>query len=145
MEKGIASTDDLDTLLMFSKDPLSKIERILSTLQAVQKDIEYVARDVEKRRGNIFVDNGGDLSTRYVESRNTIEADSNILPDDIISNILNGSLPVFPHEDLGIIVDENELIHYMNHAVLYKEVGDGQYISIKGGYWSSKWNCIVFG
>lgn len=48
MEKGIASVDDLDTLLMFSKDPLSKIERILSTLQAVQKDIEYVARDVEK-------------------------------------------------------------------------------------------------
>ena len=48
VEKGIASTDDLDTLLMFSKDPLSKIERILSTLQAVQKDIEYVARDVEK-------------------------------------------------------------------------------------------------
>ena len=49
--------------------------------QAVQKDIEYVARDVEKRRGNIFVDNGGDLSTRYVESRNTIEADSKIVMD----------------------------------------------------------------
>ena len=81
VEKGIASTDDLDTLLMFSKDPLSKIERILSTLQAVQKDIEYVARDVEKRRGNIFVDNGGDLSTRYVESRNTIEADSKTVMD----------------------------------------------------------------
>lgn len=81
VKKGIASTDDLDTLLMFSKDPLSKIERILSTLQAVQKDIEYVARDVEKRRGNIFVDNGGDLSTRYVESRNTIEADSKTVMD----------------------------------------------------------------
>ena len=81
VEKGIASTDDLDTLLMFSKDPLSKIERILSTLQAVQKDIEYVVRDVEKRRGNIFVDNGGDLSTRYVESRNTIEADSKTVMD----------------------------------------------------------------
>jgi len=81
VEKGIASTDDLNTLLMFSKDPLSKIERILSTLQAVQKDIEYVARDVEKRRGNIFVDNGGDLSTRYMESRNTIEADSKTVMD----------------------------------------------------------------
>lgn len=81
VKKGIASTDDLDTLLMFSKDPLSKIERILSTLQVVQKDIEYVARDVEKRRGNIFVDNGGDLSTRYVESRNTIEADRKTVMD----------------------------------------------------------------
>lgn len=29
VKKGIASTDDLDTLLMFSKDPLAKIERIV--------------------------------------------------------------------------------------------------------------------
>lgn len=69
----------------------------------------------------------------YIAEHSDLQKEiSNILPDDIISNILNGSLPVFPHEDLGIIVDENELIHYMNHAVLYKEVGDGQYISIKG-------------
>ena len=81
VEKGINSKDDLDTLLMFSKDPLSKIERILSMLQAVQKDIEYVARDVEKRRGNIFVDNGGDLSTRYGESCSKIESDSKIVVD----------------------------------------------------------------
>ena len=81
VEKGIASTDDLDTLLMFSKDPLTKLERVLSILQTVQKDIEYVARDVEKRRGNIFVDNGGDLSTRYAESRNKIESDSKTVID----------------------------------------------------------------
>lgn len=81
VEKGIASTDDLDTLLMFSKDPLTKLERVLSILQTVQKDIEYVARDVEKRRGNIFVDNGGDLSTRYAESRNKIESDSKTVMD----------------------------------------------------------------
>ena len=81
VEKGIASTDDLDTLLMFSKDPLTKLERVLLMLQTVQKDIEYVARDVEKRRGNIFVDNGGDLSTRYVESRNKIESDSKTVMD----------------------------------------------------------------
>lgn len=81
MEKGIASTDDLDILLMFSKDPLTKLERVLSILQTVQKDIEYVARDVEKRRGNIFVDNGGDLSTRYAESRNKIESDSKTVMD----------------------------------------------------------------
>ena len=69
----------------------------------------------------------------YIAEHSDLQKEiSNILPDDIVSNILNGSLPVFPHEDLGIIVDENELIHYMNHAVLYKEVGDGKYISIKG-------------
>lgn len=71
----------LSVLLLLQFQPLSKIERILSTLQAVQKDIEYVARDVEKRRGNIFVDNGGDLSTRYAESRNKIESDSKTVMD----------------------------------------------------------------
>lgn len=76
VEKGIASTDDLNTLLMFSKDPLRKLERVLSILKTVKNDIKYVARDVEKRRNNIFVDNGGDMSTRYAESRNKIESDS---------------------------------------------------------------------
>lgn len=66
---------------MFSKDPLSKLERVLAMLQTVQKDVEYVARDVEKRRGNIFVDNGGDLSIRYEESRNKIELDSKTVMD----------------------------------------------------------------
>lgn len=70
-----------NNLDMFSKDPLTKLERVLSILQTVQKDIEYVARDVEKRRGNIFVDNGGDLSTRYAESRNKIESDSKTVMD----------------------------------------------------------------
>ena len=66
---------------MFSKDPLSKLERVLVMLQTVQKDVEYVARDVEKRRGNIFVDNGDDLSTRYEELRNNIESDSKAVMD----------------------------------------------------------------
>lgn len=78
---GIACKDDVDILLMFSKDPLSKLERVLAMLQTVQKDVEYVARDVEKRRGNIFVDNGGDLSIRYEESRNKIELDSKTVMD----------------------------------------------------------------
>ena len=46
VEKGIACTDDLDTLLMFSKDPLTKLERVLSILKTVKNDIKYVARDV---------------------------------------------------------------------------------------------------
>lgn len=57
---------------------------------------------------------------------------SSIIPAEIAADILNGVLPVFPHEDLGIMVDENELIHYSDHAVLFKEVGNEQYISVKG-------------
>lgn len=55
-----------------------------------------------------------------------------IIPTEIVDDILNGSLPVFPHEDLGIVVDENERIHYFDHAVLFKEAGNEQYISVRG-------------
>ena len=81
VEKGIDCKDALDTLLMFSKDPLSKLERLLLTLQVVQKDVEYVTRDVAKRKDNIFVDNGGDLSARYEESRSKIEEDCKLVAD----------------------------------------------------------------
>ena len=81
-KRGIASTDDFRYIADVLKRPfVKKLNVYCQLLQAVQKDIEYVARDVEKRRGNIFVDNGGDLSTRYVESRNTIEADSKTVMD----------------------------------------------------------------
>ena len=81
VEKGANSGDVLDVLLMFSKDPLSKLERLLKALQTVQKDVEYVARDITKRKENIFVDNGGDLSTRYEEPRKMIEADRKLVAD----------------------------------------------------------------
>ena len=44
-------------------------------------ELEYVARDIAKRKENIFVDNGGDLSARYEESRKKIEADSRLVAD----------------------------------------------------------------
>ena len=52
---------------MFSKDPLSKLERLLLTLQVVQKDVEYVTRDVAKPPEKIIFlwIMGGDLSARY--------------------------------------------------------------------------------
>lgn len=81
VEKGIDCDDSLDVLLMFSKDPLSKLERLLVVLQSVQKDVEYVARDIAKRKENILVDNGGDLSARYEESCKKIEADSRLVVD----------------------------------------------------------------
>ena len=81
LKKGIDCDDSLDVLLMFSKDPLSKLERLLVVLQSVQKDVEYVAKDIAKRKENILVDNGGDLSARYEESRKKIEADSRLVVD----------------------------------------------------------------
>lgn len=42
---------------------------------------KYYCRDIAKRKENIFVDNGGDLSARYEESRKKIEADSRLVAD----------------------------------------------------------------
>ncbi len=90
--------------------------------------IKVILKNEPRLESEIVMEKAKRLYEYIAEHSDLQKEISNILPDDIISNILNGSLPVFPHEDLGIIVDENELIHYMNHAVLYKEVGDGQYI-----------------
>lgn len=57
---------------------------------------------------------------------------SSVIPDGVVTTIMNGKLPLFPREDLGIAIDENELIHYVDHSILYKEVGNDQYLSTKG-------------
>lgn len=57
---------------------------------------------------------------------------SSVIPDGVVTTIMNGKLPLFPHEDLGIAIDENELIHYVDHSILYKEVDNDQYLSTKG-------------
>lgn len=79
--KGIKCDDYVDVLLMFSKDPLAKVERLLSMLQTVQKDIEYVARDVTKRKENIILDNGGDLETKYDASKKKIAEGTRLVAD----------------------------------------------------------------
>jgi len=81
VEKGIECDDSLDVLLMFSKDPLSKLERLLLVLQTVQKDVEYVDRDVSKRKENIILDNEGDLSARYGDSRRKIDDSRRLIAD----------------------------------------------------------------
>ena len=111
--------------LYISDAPMRKMSRQFFRIKVILKNEPRLESEIVMEKAKRLYE--------YIAEHSDLQKEiSNILPDDIISNILNGSLPVFPHEDLGIIVDENELIHYMNHAVLYKEVGDGQYISIKG-------------
>ena len=111
--------------LYISDAPMRKMSRQFFRIKVILKNEPRLESEIVMEKAKRLYE--------YIAEHSGLQKEiSNILPDDIISNILNASLPVFPHEDLGIIVDENELIHYMNHAVLYKEVGDGQYISIKG-------------
>ena len=50
-------------------------------LQIVQKDVEYVTRDIFKRRENIVLDNGGTFRDRYEDSRRKIEEGGKLVAD----------------------------------------------------------------
>ena len=105
--------------IYISDAPMRKMRRPFFRIKVILKNEPRLESEIVMEKAKRLYE--------YIAEHSDLQKEiSNILPDDIISNILNGSLPVFPHEDLGIIVDENELIHYMNHAVLYKEVGDSK-------------------
>ena len=116
-----------------AKTVIDRVETAVEALNVSVNEFGYVnlrikviLKNEPRLESEIVMEKAKRLYEYIAEHSDLQKEISNILPDDIISNILNGSLPVFPHEDLGIIVDENELIHYMNHAVLYKEVGDSK-------------------
>ena len=105
--------------IYISDAPMRKMRRPFFRIKVILKNEPRLESEIVMEKAKRLYE--------YIAEHSDLQKEiSNILPGDIISNILNGSLPVFPHEDLGIIVDENELIHYMNHAVLYKEVGDSK-------------------
>lgn len=64
-----------------SKILLSKSEEYKCIIDKIEHYLNKLLEDVKGIRGNIFVDNGGDLSTRYAESRNKIESDSKTVMD----------------------------------------------------------------
>lgn len=111
--------------IFISDVPMYKMERPFLRIKVILKN-------EPRLESEIVMEKARRLYEYIAEHSDLQKAISSIIPDEIINNILNGSLPVFPHEDIGIAVDESELIHYVDHAVLYKEVGDGQYMSIKG-------------
>lgn len=79
--KGVNCDDCIDVLLMFSKDPLAKVERFLTMLVTVQKDIDYVAKDVAKRRENVRLEHGGDISTKYDISKQKVMESRRLVAD----------------------------------------------------------------
>lgn len=118
--------DFSDTEDIFITDaPMREIERPFFIIRVILENEPRLESEIVMEKAKKLYE--------YIAEHSGLQKEiSSIIPDDVINNILNGSLPVFQHEDLGITVDENELIHYVDHAVLYKEIGDGQYLSIKG-------------
>lgn len=70
--EALEKDDCIDVLMRFSKDPLSKIERFLSVLTNVNKDMIYVNNDIVKRREKITIVKGDGLSSKYKEEKETL-------------------------------------------------------------------------
>lgn len=79
--KGVKCDDYIDVLLMFSKDPLAKVERFVTMLETVQKDIDYVTKDIAKRKENISLNQGGDINTKYDISKQKIMESGRLVAD----------------------------------------------------------------
>lgn len=94
--------------------------------------IKVILKNESRLKGDIVMDKAKRLYEYIAEHSGTQKDISSIMPIEVTNVILNGTLPVLSHENLGIAVDENDLVHYADHAILYKEIGNGQFLYIKG-------------
>ncbi len=78
VQKAVLLEDALDILMAFSQDPLARVARLLELLTKVSNDIAYVARDVEKRRGNL-AQNTSIGESRYFQQNAIISSDYEIV------------------------------------------------------------------
>lgn len=78
---GLEKDDCIDVLMRFSKDPLSKVERLLALLVSVNKDMTFANNDIAKRREKINIVNNDGSSTKYAQEKNTLERCRTIVSD----------------------------------------------------------------
>ena len=82
--------------IYISDAPMRKMRRPFFRIKVILKNEPRLESEIVMEKAKRLYE--------YIAEHSDLQKEiSNILPDDIISNILNGSLPVFPHEDLGII------------------------------------------
>lgn len=77
--EGLKKEDTIDILMRFSKDPLSKVERLLSMLVSVNKDMVFANNDIAKRREKINIVRNDGSSTKYAQEKNKLETCRNIV------------------------------------------------------------------
>lgn len=77
--EGLKKEDTIDILMRFSKDPLSKVERLLSLLVSVNKDMVFANNDIAKRREKINIVRNDGSSTKYAQEKNKLETCRNIV------------------------------------------------------------------
>ena len=116
----------------FSNNKEIKLENILSEKKRPFLRVKVILNNEPRLESDIVMNKAKKLYEYIAEHSGINKEVNSIMPDNVINNIMNGKLQTFPHEDLGIVVDEKELVHYVDHAILFKEIGNDQYISVKG-------------
>ena len=109
-----------------------KFENILNERKRLFFRIKVILKKEPRLESDVVMNKAKRLYEYIAEHSEMNKKVNSIMPDNIINSIMSGTLQTFPHEDLGITVDEKELVHYVDHAVLFKEISDEQYISVKG-------------
>lgn len=80
VKEAVAVSDSIDKLMLFSQDPLMRIDKLLRLLEQTDKDIRYVNIAISKRREKINIVNSGEAS-KYMDEKNQI-VDLNKLVED---------------------------------------------------------------
>ena len=109
-----------------------KFENILNERKRLFFRIKVILKNEPRLESDVVMNKAKRLYEYIAEHSEMNKKVNSIMPDNVINSIMSGTLQTFPHEDLGITVDEKELVHYVDHAVLFKEISDEQYISVKG-------------
>ena len=78
---GLEKEDCIDILMRFSKDPLSKVERLLALLVNVNKDMIFANNDIAKRREKINIVKSKGSSAKFVNEKRTLETCRTIVAD----------------------------------------------------------------
>ena len=78
VQKAVLLEYSLDILMAFSQDPLARVVKLLELLTKVSSDIACVARDIEKRKGNL-AQNTNISESRYSQQNVIISGDYEIV------------------------------------------------------------------
>lgn len=69
IKTGLAASDSIDKLIAFSQDPMERINKLLTLMEKVEKDIQYVNNNVSKRREDLGIVDDGATETKYAEEK----------------------------------------------------------------------------
>lgn len=139
----------INPVYLENKDVLSRFRNFDVKLQEVpeqqDKEVLKLLKCARTIPGNLLLaeDNEEDMKTigylytDFKEHKMEKEIIAGIFPSDALDIFKNGKLPVIPHTEIKTNLPNNELLHYLEHAVLYITDKDNpfHFHSVKGFFY----------